>query len=68
MYSIRKIKELKNYRFFQNYKWDEGNCKFFNIDLRCFIKTIFKKISVMLMLLSIIFYFNFANMEDYKYG
>ena len=29
MYSLRKIKELKKYRFFQNYKWDEDNCKLF---------------------------------------
>ena len=29
MYSLRKIKELKRYRFFQNYKWDEDNCKLF---------------------------------------
>lgn len=29
MYSLRKIKELKKYRFFQNYKWDEADCKLF---------------------------------------
>lgn len=29
MYSLRKIKELKDYRFFQNYKWDEDGCKLF---------------------------------------
>lgn len=29
MFSLRKIKELKGYRFFQNYKWDEGSCKLF---------------------------------------
>ena len=29
MYSLRKIKELKKYRFFQNYKWDEDDCKLF---------------------------------------
>ena len=30
MLALRKIKELKNYRFFQNYKWDESGCKLFN--------------------------------------
>lgn len=29
MYSLRKIKELKEYRFFQNYKWNESDCKLF---------------------------------------
>ena len=29
MYSLRKIKELNNYRFFKDYKWDEDNCKLF---------------------------------------
>ena len=29
MYSLRKIKELKNYRFFKDYKWDEDDCKLF---------------------------------------
>ena len=29
MYSLRKIKELKKYRFFQNYRWDEADCKLF---------------------------------------
>lgn len=30
MYRLRKIKELKGYRFFQNFKWDENNCSLFN--------------------------------------
>ena len=29
MFSLRKIKELKGYRFFQDYKWDENTCKLF---------------------------------------
>lgn len=29
MFSLRKIKELKKYRFFQDYKWDENACKLF---------------------------------------
>ena len=29
MFYLRKIKELKGYRFFQNYKWDESACKLF---------------------------------------
>lgn len=29
MYSLRKIRELKNYRFFQNFKWDENDCSLF---------------------------------------
>lgn len=29
MYSLRKIKEINKYRFFQNYKWDEDKCKLF---------------------------------------
>lgn len=29
MLALRKIKELKGYRFFQNYKWDESGCKLF---------------------------------------
>lgn len=30
MLVLRKIKELKGYRFFQNFKWDESGCKLFN--------------------------------------
>ena len=30
MLILRKIKELKGYRFFQNFKWDESGCKLFN--------------------------------------
>lgn len=30
MLALRKIKELKGYRFFQNFKWDESACKLFN--------------------------------------
>lgn len=30
MYKLRKIKELKGYRFFQEFKWDESNCALFN--------------------------------------
>ena len=30
MYRLRKIKELKGYRFFQEFKWDENNCALFN--------------------------------------
>lgn len=30
MLSLRKIKELNGFRFFQNYKWDENDCKLFN--------------------------------------
>lgn len=30
MFSLRKIKELKGYRFFQDYKWDENACKLFD--------------------------------------
>lgn len=30
MYRLCKIKELKGYRFFQNFKWDENNCSLFN--------------------------------------
>lgn len=30
MYRLRKIKELKGYRFFQDFKWDESNCSLFN--------------------------------------
>lgn len=30
MYRLLKIKELKSYRFFQDYKWDEDNCKLFS--------------------------------------
>lgn len=30
MFSLRKIKELKKYRFFQDYKWDENACKLFD--------------------------------------
>lgn len=30
MYQLRKIKEIKGYRFFQDYKWDENNCKLFD--------------------------------------
>ena len=26
MLILRKIKELKGYRFFQNFKWDESGC------------------------------------------
>ena len=29
MLALRKIKELKGYRFFQNYRWDESGCKLF---------------------------------------
>lgn len=29
MFSLRKIKELRGYRFFQNYTWDESACKLF---------------------------------------
>ncbi len=29
MLSLRKIKELKGYRFFQSYRWDENNCRLF---------------------------------------
>lgn len=29
MFYLRKIKELKGYCFFQNYKWDESACKLF---------------------------------------
>ena len=29
MLALRKIKELKGYRFFQNFKWDESACKLF---------------------------------------
>lgn len=29
MISLRKIKELKGYRFFQDFKWDESDCKLF---------------------------------------
>ena len=30
MLVLRKIKELKGYRFFQNFKWDESGCKLFD--------------------------------------
>lgn len=30
MYRLRKIKELKGYRFFQDFKWNEDNCTLFN--------------------------------------
>lgn len=30
MYRLIKIKELKGYRFFQDFKWDECNCALFN--------------------------------------
>ena len=30
MLVLRKIKELKGYRFFQNFKWDESDCKLFD--------------------------------------
>lgn len=30
MLVLRKIKELKGYRFFQNFKWDESSCKLFD--------------------------------------
>jgi len=29
MLYLRKIKELKGYRFFQDYRWDENSCKLF---------------------------------------
>ena len=29
MYKLRKLKELKGYRFFQDFRWDESNCKLF---------------------------------------
>jgi wobble nucleotide-excising tRNase len=29
MLALRKIKELKGYRFFQNFKWDESTCRLF---------------------------------------
>ena len=30
MYRLRKIKELKKYRFFQDFKWDENGCNLFD--------------------------------------
>lgn len=30
MLVLRKIRELKEYRFFQNFKWDESGCKLFD--------------------------------------
>ncbi len=30
MYRLGKIKELKGYRFFQEFKWHENNCALFN--------------------------------------
>lgn len=30
MYRLCKIKDLKGYRFFQNFRWDETNCRLFN--------------------------------------
>lgn len=30
MNSLLKIKDLKNYRFFQNFMWDEDNCELFS--------------------------------------
>lgn len=30
MYYLRKVKEIKGYRFFKDYKWDEDACKLFN--------------------------------------
>lgn len=30
MLILRKIKEIKGYRFFQNFKWDESGCKLFD--------------------------------------
>lgn len=29
MFRLRKIKALKGYRFFEDFKWDENNCKLF---------------------------------------
>jgi wobble nucleotide-excising tRNase len=29
VYRLRKLKELKGYRFFQDFKWNESNCKLF---------------------------------------
>ena len=29
MFSLRKINELRGYRFYQDFKWDESNCKLF---------------------------------------
>lgn len=30
MYRLCKIKDLRGYRFFQNFRWDEANCRLFN--------------------------------------
>lgn len=30
MYRLYKIKDLRGYRFFQNFRWDEANCRLFN--------------------------------------
>lgn len=30
MYRLYKIKDLRGYRFFQNFRWDETNCRLFN--------------------------------------
>lgn len=30
MYRLRKITELKDFRFFRDYKWDENNCRLFD--------------------------------------
>ena len=30
MYRLCKIKDLRGYRFFQDFRWDEGNCRLFN--------------------------------------